>query len=336
MKKTKRLFTIDIMKYICACMVVFLHVVNVKEVDGFEELVKNIFFNITIFFRPVEFFFISASFLLFKKNPDKNIIKKYIKRIIILYAFYSIFYINEITANFSGRNFLYNIASLINQFCITGYSLFSWYIPSLIVGIIFVFLIKKYIKKDFVRWTYVIIVTLVTLIGTSYKNVLPREIHSVIGYFPTNLIRSVIYIFLGELVCKEYASNKIGNFKNNTILWVIFFCLQIIEMKLLRVSINADNFSITIFKIFGTYYMLKSLISLNQLNQLNVIRDVSVLGKASIIIYFLHIFVYKILKEYNLNVYLMWVTIIMILTSVTFVIEKLSKKDKFEMLKYIM
>lgn len=49
--------------------------------------------------------------------------------------------------NFSGRSLFHNLASLVYQYAVTGYSLQTWYIPSLLFGIIVVQTLSERIKN---------------------------------------------------------------------------------------------------------------------------------------------------------------------------------------------
>ena len=104
---------------------------------------------------------------------------------------------------------------------------------------------------------------------------------------------------------------------------------MIIEGKVLsyyNLSLTQD---VTILKIFMTYYMLKVLLTINRKiefkeKQKNIIIT---LGKASTMIYFLHMFLKRILDVYRINPYFEWISIIIIITTLTFIINKLGKNQ---------
>lgn len=133
----------DILKFICAMIVVFYHTANlgVYEQEYLGKL-KTLIWSVARFVSPVECFFVVSAYLLFRRviaagNKDVHrIVKRYIIRLIILYLIWSIPYFPSIVKNFQGRSLIRNAASLTRQYVITGYSLQTWYMPALLFGIL--------------------------------------------------------------------------------------------------------------------------------------------------------------------------------------------------------
>lgn len=134
----KYLPNLDILKFVCAIIVVFYHTANL-EVYGKTSLsnLREIIWFVGRFVSPVECFFIISAFFLFRKlvllenEKGSEILKKYIFHLMVLYIIWSIPYYHYIVKNFSGRSLFHNLASLVYQYAVTGYSLQTWYIPSL-------------------------------------------------------------------------------------------------------------------------------------------------------------------------------------------------------------
>lgn len=332
----KRYYLIDLIKYVCACSVVFLHVVNVEELAGNQEIVKDILYYITMFIGPVEFFFITASLLFWRTNPDNNRLFKYIKRLIMLYLIYSLFYIDVITQNFSGRSVLYNIASLVNQIFIVGYSSFSWYIPALIYGIILLYLLKKYITSDKIINILIIFITIVDLCATSYLYIMPDWMQNILKIFPASIFRAPIYILIGYYISKNLKYEKIGNVKWNIVGWIISFLLMIFEKNILNCYSISLNQNITIFKIFTTFFMIRTILNFEMMiEDYHKVNIWNIFGKSSTIIYFLHMFIKCKLDLIIYNVYIEWIIIIIILTCLTYIIDKLSKENRFKWIRVL-
>lgn len=332
----KRYYIIDLIKYVCACAVVFLHVVNVEELTGTQEIVKDILYYITMFIVPVEFFFTIASFFFWKANPDNNKFFKYIKRLSILYFIYSFFYIDVIVQNFHGRTLLHNILSLINQIFIVGYSSFSWYIPSLIYGLTLIYLLKKYIKNDKVMCAIIIFITIIELSATSYLYIMPNCIQNILKIFPTSIFRSPIYILLGYYIANNFKNENVGSVKSNIIGWISAFIFMIIEKNVLNYFELSLNQNITIFKILTIFFMIRTVLNFEIIIEKFYNQNIcNALGKASTVIYFLHMFCKSKLELLICNVYIEWIIIIVILTAITIILDIFSRNNKLKWIKVL-
>ena len=331
----KRNSVIDIVKYISACTVVFLHVINICNFTGIQNSIKIIMYEVVRFLPPVEFFFITAGYLFFIKKPNKEKLYKYIKRLIVLYLLYMLFYIDVMVQHFPGRPIWYNILSFINQVFFVGYSSFSWYMVSLIYGIIIVYILNKYIKNKKIINGIICIIIIINLLRTTYFYTMPSVLQFIFSKMPIGILRGTIYIYLGFLIANKKVENE--SLIKNLFLWIIFFCCSIVEKKVLSMFNIGDIFNTLVSVIFMTYYLLKTLLILNSKIKIkdNMKSVFTFLGKASTVIYFLHMFCKDRLSVYNLNPYIEFVTIIVILTIFTYIIDKLSEKKRLKFLKLL-
>lgn len=79
-------------------LVVFLHTVNIGRpyANILLESIPTVIHKIVWMINPVEFFFLSSSYFIVPSvERDKKRLKRYIKRLTILYLFWSIFYIKN-------------------------------------------------------------------------------------------------------------------------------------------------------------------------------------------------------------------------------------------------
>lgn len=145
MQQSKRYSTIDVLKFIFAYVIVIHHVLYMNEYHWYysEKIIPTI----------VAFFFSVSGFFLYKKinNDNKHnrtAIKKYFKRIVILYSFWSlvlfVFRIPEIYRiglNFKGQ--LVYLAKYLRVILFIGeYQL--WYLVGLLwILIVFAILLRK-------------------------------------------------------------------------------------------------------------------------------------------------------------------------------------------------
>lgn len=331
--KNKRIYLIDIFKYICAIFVVYFHVINIKEFYGIADIAKNFLNIISKFIVPVEFFFIVSSFFFFLKKPNKEKVLKYVKRLGILYMLYGVLYIGVITENFEGRSIFYNIASLIKQIFITGYSWHGWYIPALIYGILGVYLIQKKCKPK-LFWGIIISITVLALLGSSYYYILPfNPMEKVLKIFNSiGLFRAPIYIALGLYISEKYNNEQYNkSAKKNLICWIIFFILSIVENYFLEKYKLGLSYEITIFKILVTYFMLKTILSFDIKIKENVkLQNISsFLGKCSTVIYFAHMSL-KYVFDNIFTPYIEWYLIIIVLTILTLILNQIGKNEKLK------
>ena len=140
---------IDIGKFIASILVLCIHVSPFSN-ERLDFFTKNILARVA-----VPFFFVSAGYFLFKKvhiyniENDKNIIFKYIKRIFIMYVFWSICYMPLVIFNYlkTDKSLKAFFNTFIKSPILTGTVAPLWYLNSLIVAILIVFLLLKYKVK---------------------------------------------------------------------------------------------------------------------------------------------------------------------------------------------
>ena len=72
---------IDIIKLVCAFLVVLIHVYEVRSAQSVPDLLVHCFTG-----QAVPFFFVASGFLIGKKLGDKEYVRRYIKGMLMLYA----------------------------------------------------------------------------------------------------------------------------------------------------------------------------------------------------------------------------------------------------------
>lgn len=112
-------------------------------------------------------FFLFRKLVLLENEKGSEILKKYIFHLMVLYIIWSIPYYHYIVKNFSGRSLFHNLASLVYQYAVTGYSLQTWYIPSLLFGIIVVQILSERIKNKTLLFGLFVLSAVVLLWGES-------------------------------------------------------------------------------------------------------------------------------------------------------------------------
>ncbi|MEH7303102.1 acyltransferase [Neobacillus drentensis] len=294
MTSVKNNNAVDVMKFICAILVVIIHappLLSYNETANFilVEIIARI---------AVPFFFVCAGYFFFNKINLKNgkiemnisSLKKYILHLINLYIFWTLFYLIWWVPfwYYDGFLTLANFKGYVLSIFITGSYYHMWYIVSLIYGMIFSFLILRYVRVKLVIGIAVIFY----LIGTfvySYSwiisgNILINLFIKLYGLFSSisvGLFRAFPYIMMGFFFSKFRV-------KVNTPLSIIIggICLLLlgVEVGMLKTSGNTSKFSyvlltgVNVFFIFNTVSKIK----------IKYKTFYPLLRKMSSIIYFVH------------------------------------------------
>lgn len=96
----------------------------------------------------------------------------------------------------------------------TGYSLQTWYIPSLLFGIIVVQTLSERIKNKTLLFGLFVLSAVVLLWGKAYYYLFPQSvvIDALIKTGLISLLRSIPFIFIGMHLARAY----LGNMRNRT------------------------------------------------------------------------------------------------------------------------
>ncbi|WP_429745582.1 acyltransferase family protein [Bacillus salipaludis] len=162
---------VDVMKFICAILVVIIHA---PPLLSYGETANFILVDI-IARIAVPFFFVCAGYFFFNKINLKNgnvekgsynlkVLKKYVFHLVNIYTFWTVFYlIWWIPLWYNGGNLtLANMKGYFLSIFISGSFYHLWYIVALIYGMAFTFFILSYVPIKRVIITAVIFY----LIGT--------------------------------------------------------------------------------------------------------------------------------------------------------------------------
>ena len=140
---------IDLMKIICSILVVMVHIPPFSSSNDhiiFKYI--NYFFSNCIGRIAVPLFFITSSYFLFKKikdNLDSKILRKFICRIGSLYLIWTAIYMPLIIKGkiLKESNIGIGIIKFFRDFIFNGSYIHLWYLPSLIVSIIILYILLK-------------------------------------------------------------------------------------------------------------------------------------------------------------------------------------------------
>lgn len=204
---------LDILKYICAILIIILHM---RPFLNFSSELDLAFNNIITRICVPIFFLITGYFVAKKENDNPDYIKGYIKRTIPLYLIWSIIYI-PIVISFIISNMqvameylsqitipLYYLIPLILlaipivilvALVYTGVYYHLWYFPAIILSLI---LLERW-KKKFPLKYLLIISFFFLLFGATetYYGVLPFTIKQVISYYYKIFFTTRNFLFFG-------------------------------------------------------------------------------------------------------------------------------------------
>lgn len=142
---------IDIVKFIMALFVVILHTHPLHTVNRTAD-----FLTADVIARTaVPFFFAATGFLLEKQINDRSAnrretIVRYVQKVLGLYCIWTVIYLPIIIYNkfiISGETYAYSVFTMIRDFIFAGSYGQLWYLPAVAVGVIIVFVLRKYLGE---------------------------------------------------------------------------------------------------------------------------------------------------------------------------------------------
>ncbi len=195
----------------------------------------------------VPFFFIGSAYFLFKKNPSGLQIKKYVKRIALLYGVWFIYNIPSIFAiRFLGKDFSQTstVVNLLTNTFLSSTFTGSWYLLSCIFSAWAVFVLSKKLKTEII-----LLVTgaiqILCILTSVYCHVLPQstaDFFANVLQFPCNIFVGIFYFAVGKFIAeKEENLTKIP-VPLCAVLTVVFYGLFIFE-NFVAVDKNVFGFS---------------------------------------------------------------------------------------------
>lgn len=287
---------IDIVKAICAVLIVFIHTSPFESVNvRLNSLAVNYLARIA-----VPFFFISSGFLLFSKmkieEPDFKTIGRYIKKLLVMYLFWSAVYFpfTALQMLYSRQNALKIFLNWLKNMVFTaGYGVL-WYLPATVVAVGAVaFMLKKGLRINIVV-AIGFILYLIGLCGQSYYGLfikIPhpaflgeaiRKFYSLIVTTRNGVFEGIIFIALGAKLSKQ---ENLGSFRKACAGFLISMLLFLGEFVFVSKMQWRLGYDMYLCLIPCAYFLLKaSLLCKAECNKAGLFRQYSSL------IYFTHMF----------------------------------------------
>ncbi len=287
---------VDVMKFICAILVVIIHAPPLQSYNDTAN-----FILVEIIARiAVPYFFICAGYFFFRKinmqdgKIGKSInnykyLKKYIINLLKIYAFWTIFFLLWwVPLWYKGDYLTYeNIKGYVISIFLTGSYYHLWYIVALVYGMLFTFLIIRYAQLKVV----IAIAVIFYFIGTfvySYSWILNDSIlirtfiklFETLGSVSVGLFRAFPYLIMGAVFAKYRLKITLTL---STVLSVICLVLVGLEVLFLKTS-GGFRFSYVFLTGFTAFFIFNTVSKIK-------LKDRALyplLRKFSSIIYFVH------------------------------------------------
>lgn len=227
--KKKEFSGLDIFKFIASIMIVTIHVPPFPHVSYLLLVIDTL---------AVPFFAISSSFLLFRKEPDENQIKKFIIRLIILYLFWVIILFPFIFMEkqyFHNESIINGIKYFLFDLCFQNVFHGAWFFIWLIYTILIVFALKKIFNSKIIL---LISITIFLYFKFAAINVIPSPYNYIftlweqnIGHYFMGLPYIMVFVSIGMLLSQYNLQLK--RYKNAIFLFFICFSLMLVSAKIL-------------------------------------------------------------------------------------------------------
>ena len=202
---------VDVMKFICALLVVYLHTYN-HDLGAVGEWI-----HINLSPIGVPFFFIVSGFLYMSKLQESGDNKKdyflhYLKRVVYMYIFWSVITLPVAWMNIEiahgDYSFFMKLIYIVRCFFLTGSIGIYWYILALVYNSVMLFYALKWHKMNMLY----VLSCLFFIIGILYDGGMIREtflgefIHVVIGSERNFLNVGLFYMCVGVFMAKNKLS----------------------------------------------------------------------------------------------------------------------------------
>lgn len=290
-KCNDKIISIDLMRVICAYMVVAIHV------HPFEDINHNLGYIFTQIIPriAVPFFFVVSGYFFTKSLiKDNEVTMRYLKRLIKIYTLWSIVYflLDMITDLVRGNiDILSMVKNNIVSYFILGSYYHLWYFPALIFCVIVVSILNKFkcINK---LYKISIILYIIGVLGCSYNSIginIPL-LNKLYLFSQFTLIRRAVlmglpFFMLGYFIYLK--SNNIYKAENSTIikrliLIIICFLTEIAIVNILRIQ---ENIVISLF-LYPLTGLIFSLCLKNPMN--NMYKHCNLFKYVANLVYYSH------------------------------------------------
>lgn len=316
----KRYDSINIMRVICAFLVISLHTSIFASINlGLNSIIAKGIARIA-----VPFFFISTGYFMVKNITKNGYVKGFVKRIGLIYLLISVIDIILIMPYVSMRlsgDFVYKIKYIF----IGGITESLWYIPAIIFAVV---LVSIFLKKNWIKPLIVVSILLyiIGLLGDSYFGLIKNTPLEVVINFYNNIFIntrngitfSIPFVTLGALIAKGNIKFSKNIINICLIVFSIIFALEAYLLNSSNISIDTNMYiSLLLLVPVIFIWLLNSNLQINE-------RTSNILREMSLWIYCVHETIMLIIMMYmgSKNTILMFLEVSLISTLIAYLIAR--------------
>lgn len=302
---------IDVMKFIMALFVVVLHTHPLVDInDTLNFLTADIIGRVS-----VPFFFAATGYLLEKqigqRKEKREVIGQYIRKLLILYCIWTAVYLPIIIYDkiiISDTSLTYDVFAIIRDFFFAGSYAHLWYLPATVVGLVIVYMLRKYVSERgcaiilFILFCmglltqsyFGLLLKIVPVDGLLWK--LMKLVKMAMVTCRNGIFFGSIFLYMGTWIARCNIKAKVYLAVLGLTVSIIFFSAEASCLHKIGFVREEDMYFMLLPAVF--FLMLSVL-------PLTVKADTAFLRKMSMNIYFIHMifkFIYRVfIGEYHEN-----------------------------------
>lgn len=345
----KRIYSIDLAKFICSILIVMLHTELFEEYpllgNGIEDYLTRL---------AVPFFFVASGFLLFRKtsydSPDMERIFRYVLRLSRLYLIWSVIYFYPKAADImkSGNGLFQGAFVYLRHFLFVGSYVHLWYLSALIFAVVLIAVLIR--RKCPVKAIMMAAGTLyfLGLFAQSWfgliaplRELLPgfwavlKMLQRVFMTTRNGLCDGFLFVGLGMV----FAFNNIKISREKSFLgFAISMCALLAEVVFVKVHGLAREEDMYFFLVPAAFFLFDIVVN-TELKERKIYPTLKILGELT---YFIHMWILDlVLRCLNLlgwstvSTILLFAVVALLSVMVSYIILRLSKTRSFRWLRYL-
>ena len=324
-RKTKSHYRfIDIIKFFCSFLIIGIH----TNPFGFSSILDNAFGMLTRIAVP--FFFVSSAFFLFKNEFSWKRVMGYCKRMMLLYAVYSVIYViyDLVTGQVIWSTFFIKLF-------VSGYQ-HLWFLQQSVIAVLVIALITQVFKKPKLLYILAAALYFIGVMMFTYYPLtewiepvewLHKGIISEIVFERSWFFYAVPYMAIGYY----FSKNPMPRIKHSIIGVAVSYSLLALECVIGIFAVHAPS-TVLWFSVLPLSFFIFSLVA--QI-EFNVECNVLALRKSSTLIYCIHLLIVFILQSLGLNYILLFIVTSVLSLLYSFVVIKLSSLRYLRFLKIL-
>lgn len=260
---------LDILKILLALLIVLRHI-------GQYFLFNNVFWHVyiinTISTIGVTSFFIMSGFLLFRKPVGKERLKKQIFRILKLYGCWTIVYLPLDIYKYlkDGLNFPQAIVDFVQKAIFEGTYYHMWYLPSLIVAICIVYIMKN---RRCILITVTAGLMIIGIFTDTYGISFPKVYYTIFLTTRNGLFMGSFLVAVGK--CLADYESKLKNLKKWKLILPVAIVALYVEGGLISKFDSERIINIAFTSVIVSIILVTIMIGLPQIKASKNVRNMS-------------------------------------------------------------